>query len=67
MKGPEGVYRVIQVIDGQLVTKETSHFLTTNENGEIQNDVENDVCFLFERSTSKIADGGHEGGVRGDV
>ena len=43
MKGKEGVYRVIQVIDGQLVTKETEHHLKSNEDGEIQNDVENDI------------------------
>ena len=43
VKGGEGNYRIIELIDGQLITKETSHFLTVDSNGNISTDVAQDI------------------------
>ena len=42
-KGESGVYRVIKVLDGQLLTLDEEHLMESNENGEIVTDIENDI------------------------
>lgn len=46
-KGESGVYRVIKVLDGQLLTLEDEHFMESNENGEIETDPENDILKMI--------------------
>jgi adenine deaminase len=42
-KGESGDYRVIEVLDGQLLTHEYLHHLSKDENGLIKPDIENDI------------------------
>jgi len=43
VKEGNGNYRVIELIDGQLITKETSHFLSADANGNTSTNVAQDI------------------------
>lgn len=60
IKGEEGDYRVIELIDGQLITKEASHLLHVDNLGNIKVDVENDILKMivlsrYDQSKAAIA------------
>jgi adenine deaminase len=60
IKGEEGDYRVIELIDGQLITKEASHLLHVDHLGNIKVDVENDILKMivlsrYDQSKAAIA------------
>jgi len=60
LSGPSGVYRVIKVLDGQLLTHKTEHPLFCTPEGEIIPDIEADILKIvvlsrYDQSKAAIA------------
>lgn len=43
LKGKDGLHRVIEIVDGQLMTHESEHYLKVNSLGDVQPDLKEDV------------------------